>query len=255
VYTDYLSNEEMIEKAKSNPRTAQKTIPKIDFVWAPGSNLLELIPQGRLFDFALAAHVLEHVPNPVGWLNQIFETMENGATLRIILPDRRQSMDYFRRETSLAQLIGYWLERPSVPTPFQVADFMLGCLDGRSCNDMALGDVPNNRPFYPAVDAVSTAEFVYNERMYIDAHCTVWTPDHFHEVIGRLVELEIMNVAIVPVRSSKLEFVVDLIKKGEPKRLPSTKIYSADVKVAECKEILTVRSSLIKRLKSVLTGR
>jgi hypothetical protein len=253
LYTDYISNEEIIEKAASNPGSPGQDIPRIDFVWTPGHELRDCAPKGVIFDYAFASHVMEHVPNPIGWLNTILDTLKTGATLRLILPDRRTSMDFFRHETTLAQLISYWLEKPSVPSAFQIADFMLGCIDGNIRPPLDSGDMSVAKvAFYSPSDAIASAEFVHNENHYLDAHCTVWTPHHFAEIMGQVVSLGIMNVDIVPVHESRLEFVVDLVKRGDPTRLPMTKSKTAPEVLVVTRE--RPRESFVQRLKYLIKG-
>ncbi|MEF0941660.1 methyltransferase domain-containing protein [Rhizobium sp. BR 362] len=248
VYTDYISNEEIAAKAVENPSAAGREIPKIDFVWTPGVPLKECAPTNACYDYALASHVMEHVPNPIGWLNEILETLKVGAQLRLMLPDRRHTNDYLRPVTTFAQLISYWLERPAVPTSMQVCDFLSSCLDDRLHAGFDDEDRPiNTVRAYTDAEAVNFAEFVYNERQYIDVHCTVWTPSSFEEAITRAAALGIINADIEIINEARVEFVVDLIKRGEPSRRPSPKRYSPTSEQSRV-------SSNLSRLASMLLG-
>jgi SAM-dependent methyltransferase len=229
LYTDYIDTDEIRAKALENPHGEHRIPPSIDFVWHPGAPLKNCAPN-MVFDFALAAHVMEHVPNPIGWLNDILATMKTGGTLRLFLPDRRNNNDYFRHETTFAELVASWLERPPVPTPAQVCDFLSLCLDDRKRTGFApTGEPLNIERAYTDKEAVDFATFVYNERQYIDVHCTVWTPDSFVREMTRVANAGMLNVDITPVFSSPLEFSVDLKKRGEPTLLPSAKIYPLSV--------------------------
>ncbi|MBB5577959.1 hypothetical protein [Rhizobium paranaense] len=223
-YTDYIGNDEIAAKAAENPTAGGREIPKIDYIWEPGVPLKLCAPAAMMYDYALASHVMEHVPNPIGWLNEILETMRVGAQLRLVLPDKRRNNDYFRSETTFAQVVAYWLDRPPVPTPRQVCDFLSASLDDRLRNGFDEKGIPKNLVrTYTDAEAVDFAEFVYNERQYIDVHCTVWSPSHFEAVMRRVAELGILNADINIVSETPLEFVVDLTKRGEPTRLPSQK--------------------------------
>ncbi len=72
-YTDYCSAEESREKHKSYEHPP---IMDIDFIWKPGSNLINCVPDGRKFLWAVSSHVLEHVPNPIGWLNLCWKSLK-----------------------------------------------------------------------------------------------------------------------------------------------------------------------------------
>ncbi|MCB5202604.1 class I SAM-dependent methyltransferase [Neorhizobium sp. T786] len=220
-YTDYISNDEILAKAAENPGALNKEIPTIDYVWKPGRPLKETSPEGLLYDFAIASHVMEHVPNTVGWLNDILAVLKVGAVLRLVLPNAERSNDHFRARTSVAQLVANWLDNPSVPTPFQVFDFMADCLDDDGNNTFDENGVSiYTRRHYSLADALSTAQFVHNERQYIDVHCTVWTADTFKEAFDQIVSLGLMNVKVEIQETAMWEFTVDLIKLGEPSVFP-----------------------------------
>ncbi len=225
-YTDYISTKEILSKAKDNPGAVGKKIPHINFVWKPGKALSECVNENIKFDYALASHVIEHVPNTIGWLNHILETMKNGALLALAVPDRRRTMDYYRRETTLAELIGNWVNNPAIPTPTQVFDFLSQSFyDNRTEeNNFQMLDV-KNIPFekidrhYSDEQALSFAAMTYNDNHYLDVHCTVWTPDTFVEVFNRVVDLDIMNVKLSTpiVAHDRDEFIIHMEKLGEPR--------------------------------------
>ena len=123
-YVDCIDNNTIIRKAAENPGVVGRHVPRIDWVWTPGKPLRSCIPADVLFDYCVATHVMEHVPDTIGWLNQIFEVMRDGAVLALALPDRRYGMDYYRRETTLGDLVGNWLQAPSRPTTTQIVDFL-----------------------------------------------------------------------------------------------------------------------------------
>lgn len=227
-YTDYIGNDEIAAKAKENPTLNGRVPPIVDFVWTPGAPLKDCAPPGTEYDFALASHVMEHVPNPLGWLNEILSVMKTGATLRLFLPDKRTNNDVNRHETSFGELLSWWLERPSIPTPAQVADFMFNSLNDLQRDDARLLETPRS---YSDQDVLNFATFVYNERAYIDVHCTVWTPDSFIREMQPAVRLGLLNVVLVPVEQWRYEFAVDLVKLGEPAVLPSSKTYPLTVEV------------------------
>lgn len=224
-YTDYIGTEEILRKAADNPGAAGKKIPEINFVWEPGKSLKDCVNEDILFDYALASHVIEHVPNTIGWLNHILETMKVGGILALAVPDRRSTMDYYRRETTLAELVGNWIQNPAIPTPTQVVDFLAQSFydDRNEANGFKMLDVKNT-PFekidrhYSDDDALMFAAMTYNQNHYLDVHCTVWTPDTFVEVFERVVGMKLMNVKLsTPIAAPERdEFIIHMEKLGEP---------------------------------------
>lgn len=234
-YTDYISAEELREKNRDNINLTSGLFSKIvdlDFVWTPGSRLSECVPDKILFDYAVASHVIEHVPNVVGWLNEIFSVLKVGGVLSLAVPNKLSSFDYYRQTTSAAEIFDAWVRGASAPSPKQIFD----------CLSMAAVDTgqPGTRSFdldlplkkasltYSLEEAASYAIDTYVSGGYLDVHCSVFTPESFMEVIKVLIDLKLLNISVseaipgesagVPGSLVSSEFVVFLTKLGEPQR-------------------------------------
>lgn len=250
VYTDYVSTEQLREKASTNPGAVTKYVPEIDFVWKPGKSLRECIGNSDLFDYAFASHVVEHVPNTIGWLNDILDTMKVGATLCLIVPDRRDTFDFYRRETSASDLIGAYIERRAIPTPTQVFEFMSRCVEDTGIRPKIFGDgvaFENTKRPYTDEDALSTTIWTFNQDHYIDAHCTVWTDESFVKTFRHIASLGLMNVTVsdayVP---GPGEFIVHLTKLGDPKvRAPEPKNLSQSKEMDYISTIASLQKDLV----------
>lgn len=59
----------------------------------------------KQFDIVVACHVLEHIANPVKWLNMVGDLTSEGGYLFVALPDRRAGFDKLRDETSLSHIL------------------------------------------------------------------------------------------------------------------------------------------------------
>jgi Methyltransferase domain len=227
LYTDYIDNETIAAKAQENPGTRGKDLPEVDFVWRSGEALAACVPDGRRFDYILASHVMEHVPDPVGWLNQLLSVMHVGGKLILFLPNRYYNVDCYRTETSFAQLVAWWIEQSPHPTKDQVLDFMTSALDLRH-NDGTQWDevgfpVIKSAPFYSDKDSIDTAIAIHGSSSYLDIHCSVWTVASLQAHIARLTEAGILNVKVERVHSEESEFLCILEKAGEPSRFPPNK--------------------------------
>ena len=219
-YVDCIDNDEIQSKAKQNPGGVGKSVPRVDSVWVPGKKLKDCV-KGQTFQYAIASHVFEHVPNPIGWLSEIVDCLVEGGKLVLLIPDRRFTMDYYRRETTFADVLGWYVEKPSIPTPSQVVDFL-----SQAFYD--IGEVDFNKPMLPFseakrhysdVDAINFAKMTKERNHYLDVHCTVWTPTNFFEVFERVSKMNLLEVEISePVAgfqgSSPAEFLVSMTKRG-----------------------------------------
>lgn len=197
LYVDCIDNDEIQRKAAENPGAVNRIVPEIDTVWVPGVPLRKCIGHEPLF-YAVASHVMEHVPNPLGWINDILAVLEPGGLIALILPNRERSMDYYRQPTSFAQLIGWAIEKPAHPTPTQVMDFLsVSFEDNPTVNfDEPLPPFSQAKRHYSDTDAIGFAEFVQRENHYLDVHCSVWTPASFVEVFSRVIAAGRLDVDI-----------------------------------------------------------
>ena len=223
-YTDYIGNDEIREKANENPSHKEMDLPLIDFVWKPGKTIVECLPRPDLFDYIIASHVFEHIANPLGWMTQLLAAMKVGGRLALFLPDRRWSPDYIRRETTFSDILGWWIEQPTAPTIGQVLDFMSQVVNlSHDTPTLDWNDPEQIRSlgtFYPVADIISTGIALYNERPYLDVHCTVWTAMSFRSTFDQVIESGLIGCRIVEMVEETSEFLAVFEKIGEPTVTP-----------------------------------
>jgi SAM-dependent methyltransferase len=81
-------------------------IEDVDVIWS-GGDLSERFPADSLgtFDAIVASHVLEHMPDPVTFLQSAQRLLKPGGAVVLALPDKRYTFDFFGPLTST----GDWL--------------------------------------------------------------------------------------------------------------------------------------------------
>lgn len=221
-YVDCIDNDEIQRKAAENPGSVGRDIPWIDAVWVPGKRLTDCV-NGRRFAYAVASHVMEHVPNPLGWLHEILECVEVGGRVAIVLPMRTKTMDYYRQNTTFGQVVGWSIEKPTRPTPSQVMDFLSQTFfhQGEPVVDGLMPPFEKAPRHYSDSMALGYADFVWTRQHYLDVHCTTWTPESFTEIFGRLRDVGLLDCDIIgPFAgfpgSTEGEFVAFLEKRSDP---------------------------------------
>lgn len=75
------------------------------------------VPDGR-YDFVIAAHVLEHMLDPIGALLAWCRVMRRGGLLYLVLPDKRVTFDQPRVRTTIEHMVIDHL-RPSAERDFE----------------------------------------------------------------------------------------------------------------------------------------
>ncbi|GAF77790.1 unnamed protein product, partial [marine sediment metagenome] len=158
------------------------------------------------------------------WLGEILDVLQPGGVIALVVPDHRRTIDYFRSPTTLAQVIGWSIEKPVRPTPTQVMEFLSETFEDNGTINFD-GDVPPFRELkrhYTDQDALGFAQFVEREKYYLDVHCTVWTPESFVDVFSQVITLGQLGCEIIGpiagfVGNGPEEFLVYLQKKKPAK--------------------------------------
>jgi len=117
-------------------------------------------------DFVVAAHVIEHTPNPVGAIVESHRCLKKGGKLVLVIPDKRRTFDKNRELTSLDHL---------------VADYE---------NPDRERDLENYLDFFQnarmAEEPLAEAKKAHGEG--IDIHYHVWDPSSFHSMMTHIVD-------------------------------------------------------------------
>jgi hypothetical protein len=78
---------------------------------------LASVPDGS-YDFLVAAHVLEHMRNPIGSLVHWLRVVRDGGQVYLVVPDKRSMFDRLRVRTTLEHLVLDY-QRPSAERDFE----------------------------------------------------------------------------------------------------------------------------------------
>lgn len=220
-YTDYTTASELVRKHRHLPiaeQIAENTV-ELDYLWHPGYMLSECVA-GDKFDYAIASHVIEHVPNVIGWITQIFSVLKTGGILSLAAPDKRYTFDAYRSETQVHELIDLWLRNQSIPSPAQIFDMLSKSAD---VPPNSIRPAEEGIPFeklnrnYTDQQALEYAMRSIKTGEYLDIHCSVFTAEGLKKIFIKLHELGILNIAVSEPISYGGEFFIQLVKLGEPR--------------------------------------
>ncbi len=81
-------------------------IEPVDTVWQDGP-LHTAVPEALhgCFDRLIASHVIEHLPDPAGFLVSAAVLLREGGTVALAVPDHRYCFDYFRPATTTGEVL------------------------------------------------------------------------------------------------------------------------------------------------------
>ncbi len=204
-------------KYASDPTVRADGIVPVDVVWA-GSSLRAAVGPEVRFDHVVASHVVEHVPDLVTWLSEIATVLGPDGALRLIVPDRRFTMDISRRETVLADVLAARLEKRTRPTPRDVIDFYGNYrIVERDVAWMGVEPLGDGAAITEIGTAMMHARSVL-AGAYCDAHCWVFTPGSFVHLMGNLAaigECGFMCARIVDTVPGEIDFFVHLRRSSD----------------------------------------
>lgn len=208
-YVDHADTSTLREKYADDANVPE--VFAIDFVWGDRS-LAEAVGNAAPFDYVVASHVIEHVPNPVGWLNELADVLRPGGVVSLVVPDQRYCFDARRPITDAAEIVGAYLEGRTRPTLAQIFDFEARYVEVDSLAVWA-GRAGHDDSPLRLDHAWERCRAARETDDYIDVHCTTWTPASFAEIMRILFDLGLLDLRIasfMPTPVNFLEFYVSL---------------------------------------------
>lgn len=193
-YVDHDTTENLHKKFANDPNIDVDRIVPIDAVWG-NRTLREALGEVRA-DYIIASHVVEHVPDLLGWLNELREVLQPGGTIRLAIPDKRYTFDYLRRLTVLSDVVTAHSLRARIPLPWCVMDHFLNLVtvDAVAAWNGTLDPDKLVRMYRP-VDAIALTVDAHKNGNYHDSHCWVLTPRSFALLLAEAAELGFVNLA------------------------------------------------------------
>jgi len=236
-YVDYGDAAFLREKYKDDPNVRGEDIPEIDAIWGD-KTLEEALGLGRRFDYALASHVMEHVPDLIAWLGEVHAVLEPDGTLRVALPDRRFTFDFLRRESEVSDALIAHVMRARAPLPGQVLESCLNhqLVDRRDMWDGGAARQPQYERAKRLDWALYCARQVMETGVYIDVHCWVFTPLSFARLMEQLAVLGFLRFEcgrIFPTERDGDEFIVIMRRSEDQARSAETWRQAAEALLAE----------------------
>lgn len=264
-YTDHMSQADLREKYKDAPLNIEDIVP-VDYI--VNDTLAHAVGDTK-FDYVIACHVIEHIPDTVRWFQDIQSILKPNGILALAIPDKRFTFDITRRTSSPGDIVGAYLDEQQRPLSSAVYDF---AVEGRDVNTAAIWSDPHrdwsSRPrFYTMDDAYKMCEKNLSPDEYVDCHCHVFTPHSFVTVLRELMKLHLFDFEVVnfhDTNDQNIEFYVSLrpLRKSKDslkKQLASLPKLKSEVTVhklhAEKERLLTEVSALRSELNDIRNSR
>lgn len=187
-YADYCSTEDLRRNHANTPTVNVDNIVQVDFV-TNGGGLHRVVPENLRFDYVIASHVIEHVPDIVSWLQDIGLVLRPGGILSLIVPNKEHTFDIRRSVSEQKDFFSAYIQKQTKPSPIQVFDsYRWHVRDGQIVHTLDY--------------TVQMARKAVSE--YVDCHCWVFTAESFYDEMQTLID-----VGLIP-------FKLDLVTHTPP---------------------------------------
>jgi SAM-dependent methyltransferase len=211
-YVDQCSTEELIEKYPTTDEHISG-IYDVDLIWNE-KTILEINSGGKV-DYIVASHVIEHVPNPVGWLAEVHEALTENGFLYLVIPDKRFTFDAFRSVTSIQEIREAAQDSRRKPGWRSIIDHFINV---RQIDTWQTWDnyesINEAEPHHNLADLKHALD-EYEKGKYVDIHVTVFTPWSFFEfmrIAQDEFQLNFKLIDFLTTQDHDLEFYVVLQK-------------------------------------------
>lgn len=226
-YVDHTDTETLKRKYQQASDVDVGSIVHVDAVW--GENNLYNAVGGRLFEYVIASHVIEHVPDFISWLCELASILKKTGEVRLIIPDKRYTFDHLRQPSRLADVMLSYLKQAKVPQAHSILDFALnasknnviGALNG----SQIFKDQDLHYSWQQAMGLAMDAEVNSN---YHDIHCWAFTPQSFASIMERVTSMGLIDFAcesFCSTAENDIEFFITLRRSGSSKYIHQSWTY------------------------------
>jgi len=256
-YADLLSTEDL---KKSSVVYEKKfgvdlnTLVKVDYVLSDKS--LKSVIKNRKFNYVIASHVIEHVPDPILWFNDIYYLLKDNGVLTLAIPDKRYTFDICRNLSRPAEIIGAHLDRLTRPSSTNMYDF--ACESRQDVESKSVWgdkdkDFSRNKKLWSNEQILKNCKSNLNPKAFELCHIFVFTPYSFFEIIKRLIDHELFDFEVINFEDTgkdDMEFFVQFQKTSKIDR----KKQLASIPVLEPEKTTLDMQKEIDDLKKELDG-
>ena len=184
-YCDYFSTSELKANFGKTRSCRVQNAVDVDYV-IKDIYFAQNIP--RKFDLIIANHVIEHIPNMIGWLQNLSLILKKNGLLFLTVPHKDYTFDKLRSPTNLWELIRNFEQNLLAPSVYQVADqlYYHRPVKARDIWQKKHQKLLTKQRFSNIAQAIQEAETKIDAKGYVDTHCNVFTYESFLQVFDEL---------------------------------------------------------------------
>lgn len=147
---------------------------------------------GDGFDFILASHVFEHLPNPLQFLQRCARALKPEGRLILLVPDRRFCFDYLRPVSTTGQMFEAFLRGNELHAP--AALFDNNAYNARRNGAHVWAERSEGHISIVGTAAAGYAAAIASLDRYVDCHGWVFTPGSFRLIVEDFRALKLLDL-------------------------------------------------------------
>lgn len=197
-YVDVVDRAGLVAHYDGNPAVDPEAIPEQHF-WLTRpdgtvSTLAEAVAADAPYQHVLASHVIEHVPDMIGWLRDVAQVLTRDGALLLAIPDRRYCFDVHRAPATVGQVVQAHLDGDRTPSARAVLDHFIRAVEF-SADQAWAGEQPPAQGSHPIEDV---RRHLARQRAgdYVDCHVWPLTPQVFAGLMDDLLALGQVDFAV-----------------------------------------------------------
>lgn len=208
---DHASREDLVAKY-SAWHVDTTLIEEVDLVL--GEAGIESIVPKQSYDYVLASHVIEHLPNPIGFFRAAADLLKPSGRLRLAVPDKRYCFDLLKPITTAGELIQAYVEKRRRHTFGQIVDaLMMHVTCNGEINFPRVGEADQLMLPHSPAEAYRLATQASQSGEHFDVHGWVYTPSSFELIYRQLAEMRLLPFRLESViADGRHEFLVDAVR-------------------------------------------
>lgn len=205
-YVDVVDRTGLVAHYEGNPAVDPDAIPEQHF-WLTRpdgtvSTLAEAVAADAPYQHVVASHVIEHVPDMVGWLRDVAQVLTWDGTLLLAVPDRRYCFDVHRTPATVGQVVQAHLDGDRTPSVRAVLDHFMRAVD-YSAEQAWAGAQPPTQGSHP-IDDVRRQLARQQAGDYVDCHVWPLTPQVFAGLLDDLLALGQVDFAVERITATRV---------------------------------------------------
>jgi hypothetical protein len=219
---DHMSRQSLLEKYRGFgvPDDRLALIEDVDYIWQ-GEEYGTLTGKTHHYDWIIASHVVEHMPDLIAFFQQCDHVMKGTGILSLVVPDMRYCFDHFRPLSSLSSVIDKHMSNDERHSPGTAAEFYLNAV---SRGDKILWSKKSTDEFklaHSLDDALKAMKQAQRGGAYEDYHSWCFVPHSF-----RLMIQDLHDLGLIPFQELEFfptagyEFFISLSRAGNGIDMP-----------------------------------